>query len=132
MATRGEAWQAEVVKVLQKRKEPLSAYEILGELQDTHPKLAPQTIYRALTALTETRRIHRLESMNAYMACQCSATHEASILAICGSCGTVDESVAPDVLADVSSVMAKSGFSVQRHVIEVHGTCSNCGSGAVA
>ena len=129
MSKRGEAFQAQVLAVLRRRRGPLSAYDILGTFREAHPKIAPTTIYRALAALTGLGRIHRLESLNAYIACQCDRHQQASVLSICDDCGTVEESVAPDVLKEVSKVTGKSGFAPRRHVIEVHGVCGTCGTG---
>lgn len=129
MAKRGERMQAEVLAVLQARGGPLSAYDVLGELRAGSPKLAPTTIYRALTALLESGQIHRLESLNAYISCQCDRHQQASILSICDDCGAVEENVAPDILRELSSAAGRSGFTPSRHVVELHGTCATCGTG---
>ena len=129
MSKRGEKMQAEVLAVLRRRRGPLSAYDVLGELREANPKIAPPTIYRALAALTERGRVHRLESLNAFIACQCDRHQHASILSICDDCGTVEESVAPDLLKELSSIAGKSGFAPIRHVIEVRGLCASCGAG---
>jgi len=127
MATRGEKTQAAVLAVLQRHSGPLSAYEVLGALREVNPRVAPPTVYRALAALMERGRVHRLESVKAYIACQCDRHRHASILSICGDCGAVEESVAPDMLEELSSIAGKSGFAPMRHVIEVHGLCASCG-----
>ena len=129
MSKRGEETQAEVLAVLRRHRGPLSAYDVLGELRDSNPKIAPQTIYRALAALKERGRVHRLESLNAFIACQCGRHHHASILSICDDCGAVEESEAPDLLNELSSIIRMSGFAPMRHVIEVHGLCASCGAG---
>ena len=54
-----------------------------------------------------------------------------TILSICDDCETVEESVAPDLLEDLSSVAGKSGVRPARHVIEIHGLCASCGAGQV-
>lgn len=127
MAKRGDFLQSEVLRILRKRGEPMSAYDILDEMRAADAKLAPTTVYRTLAALTEKRSVHRLESLNAYVMCQCDSDHDAAILSICDDCGTVAESIAPEVLQGLSSCLGKTGFSAQRHVIEVHGTCGSCG-----
>jgi len=128
MGKRGETFQTEVLTVLRRHGGPLSAYDILGTFREATPKIAPPTIYRALAALTERGRVHRLESLNAYIACQCKGHRHASVLSICDGCGAVEESVAPDVLKELSRVAGKSGFAPKRHVIEVHGVCGTCGN----
>ncbi len=131
MSKRGERMQADVLAVLCRRGRPLSAYEVLAALRETYPKIAPPTVYRALAALVDTGRVHRLESMNAFVACQCDRHPQAAILSICRDCGTVEESVAPELLAELSGVAGRSGFRPARHVIEIHGTCASCGAGRV-
>jgi len=128
MGKRGEILQAQVFDVLGKADGPLSAYDVLGELRSLHPKIAPTTVYRALSALTEKGRVHRLESLNAYMPCQCEEHAQEAVLAICDDCGSVEESVSPDVLEGIAHLTRKSGFSASRHVVEIHGTCADCGS----
>lgn len=129
MRTRGEKVQGEVLTILRRRGEPVSAYDVLGELRVANPKAAPPTVYRALNALIARGRVHRLESMNAYTACQCDRHAQAAILSICDDCGTVEESVSLALLEDLSNVVGKSGFQPSRHVIEVHGLCVSCGAG---
>lgn len=126
MLTRGEKMQAEVLGVLCRCGLPLSAYDVLEELRGAHPKIAPPTIYNALSALTKTGRVHRVESLKAYVACQCDTHKNASILSICDDCGRVEERIAPDLLEGVSGFVGETGFVPLRHVIEVHGICADC------
>ena len=118
--------QGQVLDVLLQEPVPMSAYEVLDRLRETNPKLAPPTIYRALAALTERGQVHRLESLNAFIACRCARHHKAAVLSICDGCGAVQESIAPDLVAELSAVAGQSGFAPKRHVIEVHGTCADC------
>ncbi|MEL6957384.1 MAG: Fur family transcriptional regulator [Pseudomonadota bacterium] len=127
MGKRGDLVQAEVLKALKASETPLSAYDVLSELRAFNPKAAPPTVYRALNALIEQGLVHRLESLNAYMPCQCDSHAEEAILSICDDCGTVEETVDPEVTEAMSRITGKSGFAPQRHVIEVHGTCADCG-----
>ena len=86
-------------------------------------------MYRALNALTEKGVIHRLESLNSYTLCQCEEHVHEAILSICDDCGSVEETVAPEVLKTMASVLGKSGFEPSRHIVEIHGTCADCGPG---
>ena len=120
--------QAQVLAVLRSCRLPMSAYDVLRCLREEHPRLAPQTIYRALAALTERGKAHRLESLNAFIVCQRDRHHDASILSICTDCGAVEENLSIDLLTTLSGIAGKSGFAPMRHVIEVHGQCASCGS----
>lgn len=132
MGSKGERLQSQMLAIMQARTGPTSAYDLLGALQETNAKIAPTTVYRALASLTKQGRIHRLESLNAYVPCQCSDHEQASILSICDECGTVRESIAPKIMSDLSSILIETGFHAQRHVIEVHGHCSGCNEQATA
>lgn len=127
MGTRGSTWQADVLDILVRRNTPLSAYDVLDELRAAHPKIAPPTVYRALAALKDQGRVHRLESLNAYIPCHCSEKGQAAILSICDDCGTVEERTEPDLVSQLTSFVETTGFEAQRHVIEVHGVCGACG-----
>ena len=131
MSKRGEKTQAEVLAILRRHRRALSAYDVLRELRRSNPKIAPPTVYRALAALTERGRVHRLESLSAFIARRREHHHHASIMSICDDCGIVEESVAPDVLRELSRIAGKSGFAPTRHVVEVHGVCVSCGGGQV-
>lgn len=117
--------------VLQEHGEALSAYQVLEELREYNPKIAPPTVYRALAVLSNEGLIHRLESMNAFIACQCDHHQQAPVLSICDDCGAVKESLAPKVLTALSDVAGQSGFALTHQVIELHGTCSSCATETV-
>jgi len=126
MPTRGEQMQAEILAVLRRQDRPQSAYDVLAALRPAHPKIAPPTVYRALAALTADGRAHRLESLNAFVACHHQGHAKASIMSICDDCGGVEENVAPDLLDQLSSIAGRSGFQSTRHVVELHGVCASC------
>lgn len=117
-----------VVAALDQHRGPLSAYDVLKELRQINPKIAPTTVYRALASLIKCGKVHRLESMKAFILCQCEKHRHASIFAICDHCGSVEESVAPNLLMDISSIAGQSGFATTRHVIEIYGLCASCGT----
>ncbi|MEM9967200.1 MAG: Fur family transcriptional regulator [Pseudomonadota bacterium] len=126
MGKRGDTWQAAVLEILRARSEPLSAYGVIEALHGVKGRIAPPTVYRALAALQSRGLIHRLESLNAYVACACDEHNHPPILSICDDCGNVEENIEPDLVAQLTSLLDKTGFEAQRHVIEVHGVCAAC------
>ena len=91
-----------IVEALRDVGRPVSAYELIEELR-SKASLAPQTVYRSLDRLIAEGQAHRLESLNAFVACR-HASHEGetAVFAICNDCGTVsefDEPAAVDRLA---------------------------------
>jgi len=125
---RGQKMQAEILAILQAADRAMSAYDVLHQLQASHPKIAPPTIYNALAALTKAGRVHRVESLKAYIACQFDGAHRSAVFSICDGCGTVQDRRAPQVVETLTGLVAESGFTARRHVIEVHGVCSSCAS----
>ena len=61
-----------VFDIINKSSEPLKAYTILSNVQKKGIKAPPQ-VYRALDKLIEMGKIHKIESKNAFVACQNSS-----------------------------------------------------------
>jgi len=118
--------QKEVLDVLKRQGRPMTAYEILDTLKGGEAGLAPPTVYRALSALTEDGRAHRLESINAFVFCQCAHEAHTPILAICDGCGSVEEHADRGVMDQLVEITRKTGFHARRPVVEVHGRCGAC------
>lgn len=118
--------QTEVLEVLQKTGRSMTAYEILDELKSEESGLAPPTVYRALSALTEEGRAHRLESINAFVSCRCEHMDHTPVLAICNDCGSVEEHADEIVMDRLTALTRATGFRARRHVVEVHGSCGAC------
>ena len=59
--------QTMVMAALTKSQAPMSAYAILNQLRE-HGFRAPLQVYRALDKLGELGLVHRLESLNAFVA----------------------------------------------------------------
>ena len=130
MRKQGAKIQAEVLAALRRQAKPLSAYEILARLNKRDGKLAPPTVYRALASLIEQGRVHRIESINAFVACQSVGHAHASVLSICDDCGSVAEHHDDALLDSLSALAGQSGFNPSHHIIEVHGRCTDCGTEA--
>jgi len=71
---------------------PLSAYELIARLEEKQArKIAPLTVYRHLDFLIRVGLVHRLESKQAYLACDHPEhAHESQYL-LCSACGRADE-----------------------------------------
>ena len=121
--------QSLVMNALSDAKGPMSAYTILDELRG-HGFRAPLQVYRALDKLVEFGLVHRLESLNAFVACQhpsCDGDKNETILfTICENCGAVQELVREKLVKAVKSLANEIDFSLSRSVIELRGVCSNC------
>lgn len=106
---------------------PLSAYDILDKLRGDGLR-APLQVYRALDKLVDRGLAHRLESLNAFVACADMHCHRKGLIAfaICESCGKVDE-FADEVIEERLGTWARSGgFKVERTTMEIRGRCADC------
>lgn len=106
---------------------PLSAYDILDKVRAEGIK-APLQVYRALDKLLEKGLAHRLETLNAFVACAEPHCHRAGTLtfAICETCGHVAE-FADDIVSERLEGWAEAkGFEVRRTAVEIRGTCATC------
>lgn len=131
MRGQGKQTQQDVLGLLKQSPKPMTAYDILAELKTDNAKLAPPTIYRALSALTDQGLIHRVEGVNAFVAC-CHGDHDAAaLLSICEDCGGVEERVDDSLSKVLRTAAIQTGFKTKRQVIEIYGVCSDCGSAEV-
>ena len=110
---------------------PLSAYDILDRLRSEGLR-APLQIYRALEKLVDRGLAHRLESLNAFVACADAHCHRKGLIAfaICGSCGKVDEFADETIEARLGGWAGQQGFKVERTTMEIRGTCAACQAAA--
>ncbi|MEM7462812.1 MAG: Fur family transcriptional regulator [Pseudomonadota bacterium] len=121
--------QSLVMNALSEADGPMSAYTILDEVRD-HGVRAPLQVYRALDRLVEFGMVHRLESLNAFVACQHKSCHgknkETVLFTICESCGRVEELVRDKLVSAIKDVANDIGFSLEKSVIELRGVCTKC------
>ncbi len=114
-----------VLEHLRRQTRPLSAYQILEDLRDDGVTAAT-TVYRALDQLLAARRVHRIESLNAWTAC-CDPSHtETPVFEICEDCGAVTEHVHTSLTKDIAALSSHSGFEPSHSVIEIRGRCGAC------
>jgi len=115
-----------IVEALRDVGRPVSAYELIEELRDK-ASLAPQTVYRSLDRLIAEGQAHRLESLNAFVACR-HASHEGetAVFAICNDCGTVSEFDEPAAVDRLAAWARKAKFAVDRMTLELRGRCREC------
>jgi Fur family transcriptional regulator, zinc uptake regulator len=114
-----------IYSALQESGRPVSAYELIDQLRD-RATLAPQTVYRALDRLIASGSAHRLESLNAFVAC-CQTAHEgAAVFAICDECGTVSEFAEPSALEALAGWAKRSNYTVRAMTLELRGRCAAC------
>ncbi len=130
-----------VLSALGRSEKPLSAYDILDRARSDALK-APVQVYRALEKLSSRGLVHRIEALNAFVACSdCShaghdhrdeshahAQHRPGFV-ICRDCGSVRE-FEDERVAKIAEEAAGDDFAVELVSLEVYGQCAACQAGA--
>lgn len=119
--------QLRVLEKLEASTGPLSAYTLLDLLREQGFR-APLQVYRALDGLMNAGFVHRLESMNAFVACAKPHDHSHRMIAfaICDKCGQVSEFSDEVVGKQLDQWVGSTGFAAKKAVIEFRGTCAKC------
>ena len=116
-----------VLHLLLESSEPAKAYDLLSNL-DGQGAAKPPTVYRALDFLQEMGLAHKIESLNAYVACGHASHAHSAVFIICDTCGSAEELHAVSTSDALAKETSAAGFSVRSSVIEAHGICRNCPS----
>ncbi|WP_375588746.1 Fur family transcriptional regulator [Hoeflea alexandrii] len=119
--------QSLVMGALTRSKGPLSAYTILDQLRDNGFR-APLQVYRALDKLVEFGMVHRLESLNAFVACShpgCDGDNTIAFM-ICEKCGQVNEITDNALAKRVKQLAGDASFALKKTTIELRGICRTC------
>ena len=116
-----------VLDLVEKSSEPLKAYSILFNLQKKGIK-APLQVYRALDRLVEIGKIHKIESRNAFIACQDSSCQisKATAFSICESCEKVTEINNSKLSKYLKNFKDNSGMKYSKYNLEFFGVCKKC------
>src|SRR5690348_12203036 len=77
-----------VLQLVLEAEAPLTAYQLLDRLRETHNRAMPPTIYRALDFLMAQRLIHKVERLSAFVPCADTGHRNSVQFLICRECGT--------------------------------------------
>ena len=119
-----------VLELILKADQPMRAYTLLAQLEYERGKLGPPTIYRALDFLLAHKLIHRIETSNAFVACNDIEHSHTSQFVICEDCGATEEIRDSEIAENLRRLGEGRGFAVERQIIEARGLCPACRSGA--
>ena len=116
-----------IFDIIDKSPEPMKAYSILFNVQKKGIKAPPQ-VYRALDKLVEIGKIHKIESRNAFIACQNSICQvsKATAFSICESCEKVTEINNSSLSKYLSNFKDKAGMKYSKYNLEFFGLCKKC------
>ena len=114
-----------VLELLLGAGQPVKAYDLISAFGGEGPPAKPPTVYRALDFLEKQGFAHRIESLNAYVACRKEADGHAAAFLICDCCGAARE-VEPRLGDDLAHQAEHAGYEIQAVTVEAHGLCQSC------
>lgn len=114
-----------VLAALRRSGKPASAYDLIDDLKGEGVK-APPTVYRALNRLIDEGLVHRLESLNAFVACAHEHCSKAVGFAVCKACGSVTEFESRELSGVLGGLAAAAHFNMDEMTVELRGTCADC------
>lgn len=115
------------LEVIAASKKPMTAYDVLDALSKHLQKPQPPTAYRALEFLQKHGFIHRIESLNSYIACCENHKHHGSQFMVCNSCGAAEEIHLCSIPKTLQEQTDKNRFTPSHWNVEIHGKCGKCG-----
>ena len=116
----------QVLELIWAQHTPVSAYHILDALRDRKANAQAATVYRALSFLLEHGLVHKIESLNAFAACQQAGEKHTGQFLICARCQQIVELHTQDISHAIAREAISNDFTITNQTIELTGICSEC------
>jgi Fur family zinc uptake transcriptional regulator len=114
------------LEILLAEHRALGAYDLLGILAKEGLGAQPPVAYRALDFLVGAGFAHKIEALNAYIACAHLGTCHMPAFLICRSCKSVAEADTAPAQGRLGDAAREAGFVIERTVVEAEGICPQC------
>lgn len=116
----------QVLEILLREHVALGAYDILEHLRQAGFKSQPPVAYRALDFLVTNGFAHKVERLNAFIACSYPDESHSPAFMICRNCDVVAEARSTPVKGTLGAAARSAGFRIERTVVEAEGLCPVC------
>ncbi len=120
------ALRRRALEILLEEHKALGAYDVLARMAAEGLGAHPPVAYRALDFLVEHGFAHRIEGLNAFVACPTPAKRHRPAFMVCRLCRTVAEAEANVAERAIGPSADEIGFRIERTVIEAEGVCPAC------
>ena len=118
-----------VLEILLEQHSAMGAYDILDTLRAEGLGSQPPVAYRALEFLVGHGFAHKIERLNAFIACMHPGEDHTPAFLICRGCDAVAEAHAEPSRGMLGRAATETGFIVEQAVVEALGLCPNCAEG---
>ncbi|MEO9819459.1 MAG: transcriptional repressor [Paracoccaceae bacterium] len=115
-----------VLEILLQEHRALGAYTILDLLRESGFGSQPPVAYRALDFLVANGLAHKIERMNAFIACVHPSQSHTPAFMICRLCEAVAETQSSPAKGALGDAARATGFRIERTVVEAEGVCPAC------
>ncbi|MCK0096748.1 transcriptional repressor [Yoonia sp. F2084L] len=115
-----------VLELLLREHRALGAYAILDLLRDAGFGSQPPVAYRALDFLAENGFVHKIERLNAFVACAHPGESHSPAFMICRRCDAVAEAQSTPAKGALGDAARAAGFQIEKTVVEAEGICPSC------
>lgn len=115
-----------VLEILLKAHRAIGAYDVLDILRDEGLGSQPPQAYRALDFLIKQGFAHKIEHLNAFIACAHPRDTHTPVFLICSKCGRVAEASVEPASGFLAQLAEETGFAIDRSVVEAEGLCPDC------
>ncbi len=119
-----------VLELLLEEHRALGAYAILDMLSEAGFGSQPPVAYRALDFLAEHGFVHKIERLNAFVACAHPGEAHSPAFMICRVCDAVAEAQSAPTKGALGTAARATGFQIERTVVEAEGVCPACAEAA--
>ncbi len=114
------------LEILLQEHRALGAYEMLDRLRDAGFGSQPPVAYRALEFLVANGFAHKIERLNAFIACSHPGANHSPAFMICRLCDAIAEAQIMPARGALAEAAKSTGFQIERTLIEAVGLCPNC------
>ena len=120
-----------VLRTLLSAGTALSAYDLVEVYRSEFNESIPvMSVYRMLDVLAQENLVHKLATVNKYVACShiaCDHGHEIPQFLICDNCESVRElGVRKEIIEALNERVSRAGFTLTSQQMELHGRCNDC------
>jgi Fur family zinc uptake transcriptional regulator len=115
-----------VLEILLQDHRALGAYTILDRLREDGFGSQPPIAYRALDFLVANGLAHKIERLNAFIACVHTNHSHTPAFMICRLCDAVAEAQSYPGRGALGDAARATGFRIERTVVEAVGVCPAC------
>ncbi len=115
-----------VLEIMLQEHRAMGAYEILDKLREEGLGSQPPVAYRALDFLVSHGFAHKIERLNAFIACAHPGQNHTPAFLICRKCDAVAEAHAEPSRGMLGRAADETGFKIEQAVVEALGLCPRC------